>query len=89
MFAQVVKSGYFQLRQTPGVPLSQAMAMVLGLRGLVVCLNVGACPFAQVSIGTSNTEGREVGETQGPGPFDGALGRARGVGHGCTIQGTT
>ena len=41
------------------------------------CLNVGACrgmsANAQVSIGTSNTEGREVGETQGPGPFDGAL----------------
>ena len=74
---QVVKSGYFQLRQTPGVPLGHAMGPGLGLWGPVVsCLNTGAmaCRFAQVSIGTSDTEGREIGETQGPGPFDGALG---------------
>lgn len=38
MFAQVVKSGYFQLRQTPGVPLSQDHGMRgpgLGTCGLV------------------------------------------------------
>lgn len=41
MFAQVVKSGYFQLRQTPGVPLSITQPSQghggQGLWGLVVC----------------------------------------------------
>lgn len=44
---------------------------------------MGTCGMsanAQVSIGTSNTEGREVGETQEPGPFDGApLGAPKGM----------
>lgn len=87
MFAQVVKSGYFQLRQTPGVPLSITQPSQghggQGLWGLVVCPQTRRF---QLALQTQKAEKlvkpkNLVHLTVRPW---GAQGDAWGVGHGCT-----